>query len=334
MLLRLYLVATTLLLLLLGARRHRLSAGEVSLVYYTMGPRKGRRPSAGSEGSKGSEGSEGAKGSEGGEGSEGTEGAGDAAGNKGAEGTVETWVMLHGLGGVAATWGPTLLALARGCRVVVPELSALGGTAAPGGGLSVRRGVAVVTRLIELEGGGKPVTLAGLSLGGWIAVRIALARPELVSRLVLIDAGGWRDQDWERIQSLITIADLDGVDRLYPALFGTAPWIMRRSRPGFLRSFTSPGVRTVLRETRERDTYTGRDLARLTMPAALVWGEHDGLFTLETARAMAAALPGSRLYVLPGCGHAVHMECPRALAATLQRVRREVPNPGGRDGEP
>jgi alpha-beta hydrolase superfamily lysophospholipase len=64
------------------------------------------------------------------------------------------------------------------------------------------------------------------------------------------------------------------------------------------------------------------------MPVALIWGEHDGLFTLDSARAMAAALPGAgghRLYVLHGCGHAVHLECPRALVAALQRVRREIP---------
>jgi pimeloyl-ACP methyl ester carboxylesterase len=285
MLLRLYLLATMLVLLAFGARRGRLRVGAVLLAYSILGPR--RRRTGG--------------------------------------GAVETWVMLHGLGGVAATWGPSLVSLARECRLVVPELSALGGTAAPGGGLSVGQGIEVVTRLIEREGGGRAVTLAGLSLGGWIAVRIALARPDLVERLVLIDAGGYRDQDWERIQRLVTIADLDGVDRLYPVLFRTPPWVMRRSRRGFLRSFTSPGVRTVLRETRERDAYDARDLSRLAMPVTLVWGEHDGLFTLETARAMAAAIPGSRLYVLPGCGHAVHLECPRALAAVLQRVRRETP---------
>jgi non-heme chloroperoxidase len=300
MLLRLYLVATSLFLALLGARRRRLDREAISLVYYGMGPRRARRSRGGQKGEGGSKGG-------------------------GGGGAPETWVLLHGLGGVAATWGPTLVSLARECRVLAPELSALGGTAAPGGGLTVRQGVEMVTRLIEREAGGQPVTLAGLSFGGWIAVRLALARPELVCRLVLVDAAGYRDQDWERIQSLIAIDDLAGVDRLYPALFRVAPWVMRRSRPGFLRSFTSPGVRTVLRETRERDTYTGNDLSRLTMPVVLIWGEHDGLFALDTARAMAAAIPQAKLRVLPGCGHAVHMECPRSLAAAIREARLDTP---------
>jgi pimeloyl-ACP methyl ester carboxylesterase len=100
---------------------------------------------------------------------------------------------------------------------------------------------------------------------------------------------------------------------------------MRRSRRTFLQAYTSPAVRNLLASLDEPDTYRRRDLARLTMPVALIWGERDGLFSLDTAQATAAAIPHSRLYVLRDCGHAVHLECPRDLAATLQRVRRELP---------
>jgi 4,5:9,10-diseco-3-hydroxy-5,9,17-trioxoandrosta-1(10),2-diene-4-oate hydrolase len=58
------------------------------------------------------------------------------------------------------------------------------------------------------------------------------------------------------------------------------------------------------------------------MPTALIWGERDGLFKLETARAMAAALPDPCLTILPDCGHAVHLECPGRLAEALKEFRR------------
>lgn len=232
----------------------------------------------------------------------------------------EPWVFLHGLGSVAAGWGPVMWALRRDCRVLVPELSALGGTRCPGDGLGVARAVEILARLLQ-ERLGRPATVAGLSLGGWVAVRLALAHPELVSRLVLIDAGGYRDQDWERIESLVDVEDMAGVDRLYPALFGRVPWLMRISRSGFLRAYTSPSVKNVLAGLGEADTYDGADLARLRLPVELIWGERDGLFTVETARAMAAALPDARLQVLPGRGHALHLECPGELVAALQRVR-------------
>jgi pimeloyl-ACP methyl ester carboxylesterase len=233
----------------------------------------------------------------------------------------EPWVLLHGLGSVAASWGPVLRRLRRGCRLIVPELSELGGSTIPGGGLGVQEGAEVVARLIESEFGGRPVTLAGISLGGWLATRLALARPELVSRLVLVDAGGYRDQDWDEIERLVRVRDMAGVRELYGALFARTPWIMRLSRAGFLKAYTSRAVTGVLDGLTEADTFTAEELGRLRVPTTLLWGEKDGLFRIETARAMAAALPDATLEVLTGLGHAVHIEHPRRLAAALQRVR-------------
>ncbi len=239
----------------------------------------------------------------------------------------EPWIFLHGLGSIGSTWSPVMRALRRGCRILVPELSALGGTAAPGGGLAIRQGAETIARLIEHEWEGRPATVAGLSLGGWMAARLAIARPELVSRLVLIDAAGYRAQDWDRVQRLVTVSDLDEVDRLYKALFVKTPWLLDVSRRTFLRAYTSPGVRQILTATEEADTFDDRDLARLTMPTALIWGERDGLFEVSTARAMAAALPRSTLTVVPGCGHALHLECPGQVIAALEEFRRVAPLP-------
>jgi 3-oxoadipate enol-lactonase len=222
---------------------------------------------------------------------------------------------------VAATWAPVMRALGKGCRVLIPEMSALGGTKAPKAGLGVMRGARTIARLIEKELGGRPVTLAGISLGGWTAVRLALRRPDLVSRLVLIDAGGYRAQDWDKIQELVRVQDMPGLDRLYGALFGEVPWVMRVSRKGFLQTYTSPAVTETLDELEEIDTFHDEDLARLRVPTALIWGERDGLFTVEVARAMAAALPNVHLEVIPGCGHAVHIECPERMIEAIQRFR-------------
>ena len=67
-----------------------------------------------------------------------------------------------------------------------------------------------------------------------MSVRLALERPDLVERLVLVDAGGYRDQDWGRIQELTDVANLSDVDRLYKALFHRTPLIFEMSRRGFL----------------------------------------------------------------------------------------------------
>lgn len=288
MLLRCAAAASNLSMRLMGARRVRREIPPASIVLYRLGPPDG-----------------------------------------------EPWLLLHGMGSIAGSWVQVLGALRRDCRLLVPELSNLGGSRVPGGGIGIANAADYLGRLLEAELGGaggtggrtRPVTVVGLSLGGWMAVRLALARPDLVARLVLVDAGGYRHQDWDRIQQLVAVADLADVDRLYSQIFVRAPWIMRRSREGFLRAYTSPGVRSVLTDTTEADTFEDADLARLTMPTALIWGEHDGLFQLSTARAMAAALPQASLEVIPGCGHAVHLECPERLGAALQRFRRSAALP-------
>lgn len=237
----------------------------------------------------------------------------------------EPWLLLHGMGSFAVGWRHVLGALRRECRLVAPELSALGGTEAPGGGLGIRSGARAAAALIEQEFGRRPVTVAGFSLGGWMAVRLALARPELVSRLVLIDAGGYRHQDWEAIQKLVDVKELADVDRLYRAFFVRTPKLLRPGRRTFLKAYTSPSVRLVLARTTEDDAFDAADLARLDLPVALIWGGADGLFRPEVAAAMAAALPRATLEVLPGCGHVLQWDCPAGMVAAIQRFRRAAP---------
>ncbi len=234
----------------------------------------------------------------------------------------EPWLLLHGLASSALAWRPVAPRLARsGCRLVVPELSELGGSRLPLGGLAVEDGVAAAAALIEQELGGGPATVAGNSLGGWIAVRLALARPELVSRLVLVDAGGYREQDWARIEELVTVTEPADVEPLYGALFQRVPLALRVGRRAFFRAYSSPAVQGVNARIREPDAYGDRELATIAQPAALIWGEHDGLFRLAAAERMAAAMPRARLYPLAGAGHAVQWERPRELAAAIDDFR-------------
>jgi pimeloyl-ACP methyl ester carboxylesterase len=162
-----------------------------------------------------------------------------------------------------------------------------------------------------------------------MAARFALRHPERVSRLALIVSGGYYDQDWDNIQSLVTVSDLAGVDRLYKALFVRVPWVMRASRSAFLAAYTSAAVKNALATLSEDDVLRDEDLARIRVPTAVVWAEHDGLFNLKAGRAMAAALPRSHFEVLPDCGHAAHMESPRALVEALQKFRRATASAAG-----
>src|SRR5688572_29621989 len=97
----------------------------------------------------------------------------------------EPWLLLHGLGANAATWLPTLGLLGHD-DLLVPELSAQGGTRGPSPAMGVRDAVEVLAELVEKTWPGRRVTVGGVSLGGWMGVRLALARPDLVARLLLV----------------------------------------------------------------------------------------------------------------------------------------------------
>ncbi|HXT50231.1 MAG TPA: alpha/beta hydrolase [Thermoanaerobaculia bacterium] len=239
----------------------------------------------------------------------------------------EPWVLLHGLGSNALSWSPVARHLAPGSRVLIPELSRLGGSKGPRAALAVTDGAKVIAELLRRELAGEPATVVGLSLGGWTAVHLALAEPALVSRLILIDSGGYREQDWDAIRTLVTIHDDAGVRRLYGALFHRVPWLFRLSRTTFRRVFQSPVVTGVLEDLAETDLFGPEELARLQVPVAVIWGEHDGLFSAAVGRQIARDARGS-FYLVRGVGHGLHWEAPEQLVEAMEEARRELPAQG------
>jgi pimeloyl-ACP methyl ester carboxylesterase len=237
----------------------------------------------------------------------------------------EPWVLLHGLGAMAAGWLPVVRALRRECSLVLPELSALGGSRCAQGGLAVADGVPVVAGLIEQQFPSRPVTVAGNSLGGWMALRLALARPDLVARLCLIAPGGFREQDWDRIEHLLRVEDLAGAAEVVAAMFLRPPLPRPLMHRAFRRAFTSAAVVGPLGKLAEADCVDEDDLARIEVPVALLWGERDGVFDVSVAERMAAALPSGRLYRLPAA-HVVQWDRPHRLVAAVQDFRARTGN--------
>lgn len=236
----------------------------------------------------------------------------------------EPWLLLHGMGATALSWTCLIKALRTECRLYVPELCALGGTRGPDPAVQVAESASVLAALIRTLAPGPGLTVAGMSLGGWMAVRLALAHPDAVDRLLLIDVAGWRDQDWQRVVDLVRLRDLGDVDRLYTALFDRTPWLLRHSRNAFLAAYRSASVTSILEKTRAEDSFDATDLARIRVPTGIIWAEHDGLFPVDVARSMRQALPLANLRIIPRCGHGLHWERPRALVAAVRQWRRET----------
>lgn len=235
-------------------------------------------------------------------------------------------LLLHGAGDRAATWVKVAPELAARYRVVIPDLAGHGASAPVTGPLPIHRVVEALESLLVLEAADGPVTVAGNSLGGWMALVLAHRHPEMVGRVVVINGGAVRGQ---RDDLTLTPATREEARTLMAALrdAGRAPIpgfvlddIIRTARVGPI------GRLVAAADSMEVFVLDGR-LGEITTPVDLVWGASDRLMPLEYARAMAADLRAARITEIPACGHVPHQECPEALLETLNRILA-APLPG------
>ena len=175
----------------------------------------------------------------------------------------------------------------------------------------------------------EPYALAGYSMGGRIALHLALAQPQLVRRLVLVSTTAGIEDPAERAarraadEALAAEIERDGVEAFAdrwaagPLFAGQPPAVAAAARVDRLRWSAGELAASL------RGLGTGRmepvwdRLGELTMPAVVVAGERDAKFRALGER-LAGALPGGRLVVVPGVVHAVHLVAPEAVAAALR----------------
>ncbi len=174
------------------------------------------------------------------------------------------------------------------------------------------------------------VTLVGQSYGGEFAWRLAVDRPDLVGRLVLMDSSGLPRQDDEwmseevkmREMSIATLGyALNARDRIAHALAphfrGEVP--ADRVEEVFLVCAHADNWRAMVELARDENGTRAPDLARIACPALVIWGEEDVALRLDRhGRRLAAAIPGARLEVLSSCGHYPQEEQPARVVELLK----------------
>jgi 2-succinyl-6-hydroxy-2,4-cyclohexadiene-1-carboxylate synthase len=231
-------------------------------------------------------------------------------------------VLVHGFTQTLAAWGAVGERLAGRWEVVRVDLPGHGGS----GG--VRAGFAEAAGLVG-EAGGAGV-YCGYSLGGRLCLRLALDRPDLVRGLVLVGASpgitdpGPRAERRAADEALAGRIEYNGVaaflDRwLAGPLFATLP-AEAAGRADRLAN-TPEGLAFALRRlgAGAQEPLWDR-LATLRPPTLLVAGALDARFA-AIAREMAAAIgPQARVALVPGAGHAVHLERPAELAALIEEL--------------
>jgi pimeloyl-ACP methyl ester carboxylesterase len=233
-------------------------------------------------------------------------------------------VLLHGLGADATYWAGTARALVRAGRtVLLPDAPGSGRSERPreASGYRLPGRIAALDALFRALGIGK-ADLVGHSLGGWTAAAFALRHSEKTGRLVLVDAGGFEaPADVEAERRRVLPVDRPGARRVLGLLFFDRPF----PAAGFVvnafgRNYGGGAAAATVTALGLADGLAGRE-SELPKGTAVIWGREETLFPLPVGKRLAAAIPGARLFVLPGAGHDGPLETPRlfreALAAAL-----------------
>jgi pimeloyl-ACP methyl ester carboxylesterase len=167
--------------------------------------------------------------------------------------------------------------------------------------------------------------LAGLSMGGYVAVAIMRAAPDRVTRLALLDTNARPDTDEQRARrrGLIELTRKGRFKGVTPRLL---PLLLHpdRLQDGPLVARVTGMAERIGREAfvRQQTMLMNRpdarpDLARIACPTLVLCGRQDALTPLEMSEAMAGAIPGATLAIVEESGHLSTMERPEAVNAHL-----------------
>jgi len=167
--------------------------------------------------------------------------------------------------------------------------------------------------------------LAGLSLGGYIAFAMSRLAPERIEKLALLNTSARPDTPEQTAAryALISMAEAGRLDEVTDAL---AKRFLHRERQNdpvlrlLLRDMTADtGPEAFVRQ--ERQIISRPDsrplLADIHCPTLVLTGEDDALTPPELSKEIAAGIAGSRLVIVPDCGHLSTVDRPEAVNAAL-----------------
>lgn len=243
-------------------------------------------------------------------------------------------VLLHGLGGGAATWIEVVDRLRPTRRIVALDLPGHGGSSPPPHGVTIGWYADAVASGIEALGVA-PALVVGHSFGGQVALRLAERHPDAVRGLVLIGPSGVvRLPHRTRVLALLTTVLRPARGAPLGSRLAGRAWFRRLAFGPLLVSDTAAlparAVRGFFAETREHtDVRTARrailedppvsSACSLPCPSVLLWGASDAVVPVEHGFALARAAR-VQLRVIADCGHLVIGERADAVLDAIDAV--------------
>lgn len=224
-----------------------------------------------------------------------------------------TLVLIHGAGGTHLHWPPPLRHLAE-ARVIAPDLPGHGQSG--GEANTIEDKATAVLELLDALNVARAI-LAGHSMGGALALTLALTHPERVAGLVLVSTGA-RLRVAPALLAQVESDFRGAVSLIIQNVFAPSapPAITRAAHTRMLE--INPQV--LLNDWRACDSFDVRErLGEIAVPALVLCGAEDTMTPEKHARFLAEQLPRAELQLFPAAGHMLPLEQPDAVTKAMQK---------------
>jgi pimeloyl-ACP methyl ester carboxylesterase len=256
------------------------------------------------------------------------------------EGQGPVIVLIHGFSASLQTWEPWVQRLATGSdrindyRVITIDLPGHGLTRAPAGYQANMENYRDLLAAFVASQHLTSFALGGNSMGGNVAWEYALAHPDQVNALILVDAAGWPHTENETEPTIFKLLrnpvlgpllrDLDNTTLTRQGLqdaFADPSHVDDAMVTRYTELSRAPGHREILVDLATgrngRHPATAERLAALHMPTLILWGANDNLIPASDAQRFHDAIPGSQVVVWDHVGHVPQEESPDQSAMAV-----------------
>lgn len=243
------------------------------------------------------------------------------------KGAGTTLVLLHGFTSSTYSWKDVFEPLSRNFRVIAVDLKGFGFSGKPDGDYTRRAQSQLITNLLNHLRIEKS-WLVGSSMGGEVALNLALANPQRVAGLILIDSGGVEVKGGSSLAP--GYVRLPFVGRVFTALALISDKLVRE---GLEKSFfddakvtaervdyyhrplkTRGGQLAALRARTQAGQFpVEQDLGRVNARTLIIWGAEDAVIPLAAGRTMHSLIRDSKLVIIEKCGHLPQEEMPERV---------------------
>jgi pimeloyl-ACP methyl ester carboxylesterase len=244
-------------------------------------------------------------------------------------------LLIHGIADSALTWSFVFSPLARTHPTYAIDLPGYGYSGLPAGrGHTTLDEMRDMLALFLREVIGQPTLVVGNSMGGWLAVKLAWAVPELVRGIILLDAGGAPlsgIDSWLPFAETIDIRDARGARLIFRQMFGAIPApLLYLGQHSLQDMFQRQVVRDFVADLKSKAAMPDdlllkpADLQHLPVPAALIWGLGDQFLPAGSLDFFRANMPDAPTLLLKRCGHLPQRERPLPVLRFIRRFAGQL----------